>query len=209
MRESSLNRYDSIARVYDQLAKLAFGDQIIDSQVHFLTSVPDNSTVLIIGGGTGWIAKELLKIKPRCRITFVDASAKMISIAKASNVSTLVNIDFVHGTEDNIPEGRYDVVITNFFLDLFSPKELDVVLQKIKARLVPQAIWLVTDFQKPKTMWQKFVLAFMYRFFAFVTRLKNRELSNLFEGIKKIGFTEIETAEFASGFIKATVLKND
>jgi ubiquinone/menaquinone biosynthesis C-methylase UbiE len=207
MSESSLNRYDSIARFYDQLAKLAFGDQIIDSQVHFLRSVPDDSSVLILGGGTGWIVKELLKIKPGCRITFVDASAKMISLAKAKNDSLWANIAFVHGTEDDIPEGHYDVVITNFFLDLFSPKELDIVLQKIKARLMFKVIWLVTDFQKPKTFWQKIVLAFMYRFFGLVTRLKNHRLPDLFEGINRMGFSEIETTEFASGFIKASVFK--
>jgi ubiquinone/menaquinone biosynthesis C-methylase UbiE len=207
MSESPLNRYDSIARFYDQLAKLAFGDQIIDSQVRFLRSIPDDSSVLILGGGTGWIAKELLKIKPGCSITFIDASAKMISLAKAKNYSLWANIAFVHGTEDDIPAGHYDVVITNFFLDLFSPKELDLVLKKIKARLVLKAIWLVTDFQKPKTFWQKIVLAFMYLFFGLVTRLKNHRLPNLFDGIKRMGFSEIETAEFASGFIKTTVFK--
>jgi ubiquinone/menaquinone biosynthesis C-methylase UbiE len=207
MSASSLNRYDFIARFYDQLARLVFGDQIFSSQTHFLTSVPDDSNVLILGGGTGLIARELLKIRPRCRITFVDASAKMISIAKANNFSSRVNIVFVHGTENDIPAVYYEVVITNFFLDLFSPKELEVVLQKIKARLTLNAIWLVTDFQKPKTLRQKFVLAFMYRFFALVTRLKNQELPLLFKQIKKIGFNEIETTEFASGFIKTTVLK--
>jgi tRNA (cmo5U34)-methyltransferase len=207
MSTSSLNRYDSIAAVYDRLAKMMFGNQIIISQLHFLTSVPDGSSVLILGGGTGLIAKELLKIRPGCRIAFIDASAKMISIAKMNNVSALTNIRFVHGTEDDIPPDHYDVVITNFFLDLFSPGELDFVLQKIKRRLTLSAIWLVADFQKPKTLWQKFVLAFMYRFFGLVTRLKNRELPMLFEQIEKIGFDKIETAELASGFIKTAVLK--
>jgi ubiquinone/menaquinone biosynthesis C-methylase UbiE len=207
MSASSLNDYDFIARFYDQLARLAFGDQIFNSQRRFLSNVPDGSAVLILGGGTGLIVNELMKLKPNCRVTFIDASAKMISIARTNNYSSSLNIVFVHGTEDDIPEGRYDVVITNFFLDLFSPNNLDIVLQKIKARLTSNAIWLVTDFQKPKTLWQKFVLAFMYRFFALVTRLKNQELPFLFKQIEKNGFKEIETAEFASGFIKTAVLK--
>jgi ubiquinone/menaquinone biosynthesis C-methylase UbiE len=207
MSASSLNRYDFIARFYDQLTRVAFGDKIFNSQTHFLTRVPEGSSVLMLGGGTGLIAKELLKVKPRCRITFVDASAKMISIARTNNTSSGVNIVFVHGTEDDIPEGDYNVVITNFFLDLFSAKELDVVLKKIKARLTLNAIWLVTDFQKPKTIWQTLVLAFMYRFFALVTRLKNQELPMLFRQIEENAFVEIETAEFASGFIKTAVLK--
>jgi hypothetical protein len=84
---------------------------------------------------------------------------------------------------------------------------LEAVLQKIKTRLETDGIWLVSDFQTPKTRWQKFVLAGMYLFFSITTKLKNNQLPNWVEGIKAIDFTEKDTTEFASGFIRSSVFR--
>jgi tRNA (cmo5U34)-methyltransferase len=207
MSEGSLNRYNPIAPFYDQLARLIFGTNIFQVQIHFFNCVPDNSQVLILGGGTGWIVEELLKLKPGCHVTFVDASSKMISIAKRKNSRCLQNVTFIHGTQDDLPEKMFDVVITNFFLDLFPTSSLNAALQKISNQLTERAIWLVSDFQSPKSLWQKFMLALMYRFFSITTNLRNDRLPDWVESMKMIGFYEEEGAEFANGFMRASLLK--
>ena len=113
-----LNGFNTIAKIYDTLAKIVFGRVIKKAQLHFLNEIPIEAKVLILGGGTGWILNSILKIRPAVEVWYIEASTKMISIAKKKVVG-FNNIHFIHGTEQNIPvDQHYDVVITNFYFDL-------------------------------------------------------------------------------------------
>ena len=46
--------WDRIARIYDRLARLVYGRQIVRAQVDLLEHISPGSRVLIVGGGTGW-----------------------------------------------------------------------------------------------------------------------------------------------------------
>src|SRR5579872_6146211 len=113
-----LNEFDGISTIYDQLSQLVFGENLVESQKTFLKKIPNQSTILILGGGTGWILVELLKAQPNCEVWYIEASQKMISLSKEKTKSDN-RVHFIHGTEDQIPDVKFDVVITNFYLDLF------------------------------------------------------------------------------------------
>jgi ubiquinone/menaquinone biosynthesis C-methylase UbiE len=99
-------------------------------------------------------------------------------------------VRFILGTESNIDSTiKFDAVITNFFLDLFSDS-LQQVIQKIKISLGREAVWIVTDFVDRGKFWHRLMLSVMYRFFRVTTgieatRLPDYEKQLLGSAIKK------------------------
>lgn len=199
------NQFDRVARVYDRLAKLVFGTSIVASQQFFLREIPANARILILGGGTGWILNEIAAATTACEIWYIDASEKMIEQAKNANAN-LLPVHFIHGTEDDIPPTvSFDILITNFYLDLFDERELYSVLDKITQSLTGEVRWIVTDFLDRKRWWQSLMLNAMYSFFRIVTGLENRRLPDWNLAIQRNGFAKIGSRLFYRGFIEAAI----
>ncbi|MGC1243091.1 MAG: class I SAM-dependent methyltransferase [Chryseosolibacter sp.] len=206
----ALNGFNWLARHYDALTKLVFGQAIYDSQVEFLAEVPPGSVILIIGGGTGGILSVLGKMNPSASILYVEASSEMLRLAER-NVSPeyRTRIEFVHGTESSIPEGMvFDVIITNFFLDLFTDSEVQRICQDLSTKLRPQGRWLASDFVRGGKWWHGFMLWTMYRFFRFTCSIKASRLPS-WEGHLKTGMAEKVSRSFCHGFIKSGLYVKD
>src|SRR5689334_3514018 len=56
------NNYNSVAFFYDSLNRIVFGNSTIRSQVWLLQQIPANASILVIGGGTGWILEKLAEV---------------------------------------------------------------------------------------------------------------------------------------------------
>jgi tRNA (cmo5U34)-methyltransferase len=194
----ALNGFDRIAPIYDRLTRIVFGKSIFNSQIFFLGQLPENGKVLILGGGTGWIAAEVLKVK-NVEIVLIDASEKMIAIAREQNPEH-ERIRFIHGTEANIPEEKFDGVITNFYFDLFETKELCSVVDRILSALTERSIWIATDFVNEK-WWHSVHLAVMYTFFRITSSLKTKKLPD-WQTIINSRFELFGRKDFFSGFIR-------
>jgi len=201
----TFNQFDRIARVYDALATLVFGKSIVASQRFFLSEIPPQANVLVLGGGTGWILHEIAKTNGSCEIWYIDASAKMIEHAR-KNAGAL-RVHFIHGTEDDIPPAiPFNVLITNFYLDLFDEQSLDAVVRKVTFSLTDNACWIVTDFLDRKR-WQRLLLAVMYSFFNVVAHLENRHLPDWNAAIQRRGYRKIDSGLFYRGFIESAIFK--
>ena len=200
------NDFNGVAKWYDQLASVVFGDAIKKAQVHFLNELPQEGKLLIIGGGTGWILNEIVRIRPKLKIDFVEASSKMIDLAK-KQTPTLFGVQFMHCTEEAIPENQYAAVITNFFLDVFEWERLEEVMQKLKNHLAQQGIWLFTDFQKTGRFHHAFLIKVMHFFFRMISNLESKSLNNFEEAFQKLNLTEEEKAEYFGGMICSKVYR--
>ena len=197
------NDFDRIAIVYDGLARLVFGSSIKLAQVCFLMDVPPQSKVLIVGGGTGWFLAELLKLNPTCEVWYVEASEKMLELSKEkTNHSSRVH--FIRGTENSIPAKiKFDVVITNFYFDLFTNTSLDSVLIKIQGVVKPGTLWLVTDFTDGNKWWQSILLKTMYRFFQKTCNVEASQLTDWNQQLTKINLVKKKSKLFFGEFIEA------
>jgi tRNA (cmo5U34)-methyltransferase len=201
-----LNGFDRIAFTYDFLAKFVFGKSIVDSQKHFLNKIEDNSKVLILGGGSGWLLAELLKNRPNCKVCYIEASEKMLALSKGK-IDTGYAIQFIHGTEQDIPvTTKYDVVISNFYLDMFANHQLENVVNKIKLSLNTGTIWIVTDFVNEK-WWHSTMLKVMYWFFRIACGLETQQLPEWNKSMDKADLKEIELRFFYKGFIKTALFQ--
>jgi tRNA (cmo5U34)-methyltransferase len=198
------SNFNALAPIYDQLAKLVFGKSIVDSQTWFLDQVPLNAKILILGGGTGWLLEELIKKNPTCEVWYVEASTKMIEKTQSRVIDEQVH--FIQGTEEDIPsQPKYDFIITNFYLDLFSNEKLKSVIQRINEHTSQSTIWLATDFVNNDTWWHRWMLKIMYIFFTLVCNIEASYLPDWSKALSDQRWSELNSKSWHRKFIKSTL----
>lgn len=199
METFQLNRFDRVAPFYDKMAGLVFGNKLIQAQECNLDTITGYSDVLVLGGGTGkWLTK-LLKRNSSCMIWYVEASKEMIVQAK-KNLDFTDRIIFIHGTHENIPEQKFDIVITHFFVDMFTEPELNSITQQIYNHLKKDGQWFVADFVNEK-YWHGVLLKAMYLFFNWTGALDLKVLPNWDRIIQGKYFKKRSVTSFYKGFI--------
>lgn len=199
--------FDRIAPYYDRLASLVFGKSIRAAQVCFLSGIPPASYILILGGGTGRIISEIRKQRNNCHIWYIEHSATMLELSRQKNPSDEY-LHYIQGTECEIPSHiTFDVVITQFYFDLFTVDSLSEALGKIRMALKSNALWLVADFTTPQKWWQHVMLALMYRFFRIVSNIEANKLPRWNEALMAAGFFEFKQKSFFGSFIKSAVYR--
>ena len=200
--------FDRVAAFYDPLARLVFGSALQDAQHWLLPYIPAGASVLIIGGGSGWILKEVLQQTTPNHILYLEASEKMLQKAKQLNYSATI-IDFRHGTDADLqPYEQFDVVITPFLLDLFLEQRLTQLMQRLNYILVPGGLWLFADFWPVKPnphFWQKLLAKSMYLFFGVLSDVQARQLPDYSKHFSSLGLKEKYNQSFYKGFVQAKV----
>lgn len=174
--------FNWIAPVYDTLAFLVFGHKLQRAQVVFLDQIPAGGSVLLVGGGTGWLLEQVLTRGHTKRIVYLETSAEMVSRASRRMIrkSLLGSVDFRVGDETALLPGEsFDVIITPFVLDVFTEATLkSQIIPQLLNVLSPAGLWLVTDFVHPPHWWQKALLWFMIRFFRLTAGIEATRLAN-------------------------------
>jgi tRNA (cmo5U34)-methyltransferase len=203
----ALNRFDRIAGSYDLLVRLVFGKRLHQAQQHFLNQIRPSDRVLILGGGTGALLLDLIRINPTCSVWYIDASSSMIAIAKEKmHEFPQSRIHFIHGTENDIHDMQFDVVITNFFLDLFCEQTLSDVILKINRSLKSKGKWFVSDFVS-HGLWHKAMLKVMYFFFRLTCGLETAGLPPWERILQAHGLSELQHSFYCNDFVKSTVFQ--
>jgi ubiquinone/menaquinone biosynthesis C-methylase UbiE len=181
--------FNAIARPYDLMSRLVFGNALMDAQITLLEYIPADSHILIVGGGTGWILEEITKIhNAGLKITYVEVAATMIALSKKRNTGQN-EVLFVHKPiEDYQTEQLFDVIITPFFFDLFVESKVNSLFHGLDNKLKTGGLWLYTDFipkKHQKRLWQKVLLKAMYIFFGLVSKVDARELTDMDDYFEK------------------------
>jgi len=202
MPDGKRNGFDFLAPYYDQLASLIFRDAIKKAQISLLSAIPSQSDILILGGGTGWIIREILQKQPHCHIWFVDSSRGMIDLAIKNNSDTQ-SVTFICGTPASIPNRKFSVIILPFFLDMFSPEVLKKNVLSIAGASDQETDWLITDFVNQQKWWQKMLLKLMYYFFRIVCNLEAVRLPDWRRALGEMSFISMESGTFYDGFIES------
>lgn len=207
--------FSLVAPFYDPLSRVVFGSSLYRSQLAWLPVIPPGSRVLLIGGGTGRILPTLLE-QGRCReLHYLEASARMLGKARqiVAGLPGAGRIVFRVGTEEDLAPGEnFDVVLTFFFLDLFSPPLLQQVSSRLLGCLKPGGWWLVSDFVPPgetgfKRLGARLLFSAMYRFFRISCGISATTLPDWPGQLAGYGLKPVKSCYFYRGLIRAAAFQ--
>jgi|SRR6185437_4997742 len=200
--------YDNSAWFYDRLSRIVYGHALIRAQVYLLEFIPADATVLIVGGGSGWILDEIAKRHPAgLRITYVEVSTKMMAQAKKRNACGN-SIVFINDAIENVSFGSsFDVVLTAFLFDSFSDLTMKWVFGHIHSLLKPGGRWLYSDFRLAKKRWQRLLLKSMLNFFRVICHIEASQLPDVERQFELHGYTIVESRTFFKDFVISKVYR--
>lgn len=126
----------------------AYDEIFIMAHAYLKSIVSNKAEVLVVGAGTGAESRIFAADNPSWKITGVDPSAEMLSIAKSKLESLgLKNVDLFRGYTDELPEeADFDaatcILVMHFLKDDGSKLKL---LKDINSRLKPGAPFILVD----------------------------------------------------------------
>lgn len=205
--------FDRIAPWYRALEWTAFGNSLQRCRIACLDEIAPPRRALIAGEGNGRFLSELLRRWPATEIDCVDASGKMLELARerleAKSVSQPNRVRFVRDDMKSwdCPEHRYDLVVTHFFLDCFPDSVLGQIIEKLAHAATADATWLVADFRIPgdglaRLRAQAWLKA-MYLFFRVTTRIEAHELIDPDPMLRAERFNLTRQHLFRGGMLKS------
>jgi len=174
--------FDRLAPHYRWMEWLLAGGKLQRCRTTFLDTLPPVRHALLLGEGNGRFLREFLRKQPTARVTCIDASPRMLNEARR-RMHRNEHVTFVccDVTEWEPPQGEFDLVVSNFFLDCFRPEQIELIAEKISAALASDARWLIADFCEPRRGWRKWraqaILRAMYWFFRQATALPANRLT--------------------------------
>jgi demethylmenaquinone methyltransferase/2-methoxy-6-polyprenyl-1,4-benzoquinol methylase len=138
--------YRVVGPAYDALTVLFSGRAILRAKTTFLHDLAPGQRVLFAGVGHGRDA--VVAAGRGAHVTVVDLSPTMLARCRAHLAAAgHHDVVFVAGdVRDHAAPRSFDVVVANFFLNVFAPDEARRVLAHLVAQLKPGGIVVVGDF---------------------------------------------------------------
>lgn len=149
------DRYRLVGPFYDGLTWLASGPAIHRTRQAMLHDLPAGSRVLFAGVGHGRDAA--FAARHGARVTVVDTSATMLARSRAhlAGLDATILHDDVRAVADR---AAFDVVVANFFLNVFALDEARAVLAHLVTLARPGGAVVVGDFAAPSSRaWLRWV----------------------------------------------------
>ncbi|AZQ62789.1 methyltransferase [Flammeovirga pectinis] len=187
------DRFDGIAFIYDALAYLVFGKSITSIQSIHFDKISKGKRILFIGGGTGKLLPEIDKKLQPSEIVYIEMSPKMMELSKQQTVTNPITY-ITDSYEVAKNYGQFDLIITNFFLDVLKEKALKEFILSTPSLLHQKGLWLVSDFRidqkHPLKYIHKVLHLSMVTFFKVTANLQNTVLYNYVSLISERNFTQ-------------------
>ncbi|MFL6518692.1 MAG: class I SAM-dependent methyltransferase [Chthoniobacterales bacterium] len=210
--------FDAVAPWYRTLETITFGNALQRARVACLDEIRSPRRALIVGEGNGRFLSVLLQREPLIRIDCVDASQRMLDLARdhllKTNPGQLNRVAFFRSDVAAwTANDRYDLIVTHFFLDCFRTQCIGNIVAKLAQTAAPNSIWLLADFTVPKDgvarIQARAWLAAMYGFFRFVAGIEAHELVDPSPFLRVEGFRLERQILFRQGMLKSELWRRD
>jgi ubiquinone/menaquinone biosynthesis C-methylase UbiE len=200
--------FNNSAWFYDQLARLVYGRALVNAQVYLIQQITENSRVLIVGGGTGWILEQISMIHPKgLDMVYVEISANMMALSQKRNIggNKVVFVNDAIENADLLP--GFDFVLTPFLLDNFTEENLRILFNSIDKLLKKDGTWLNASFQLTGKWWQWVLLKTMFVFFRLICNVEASKLPDIGRRFADNEYTLVEQKGFFGDFMGSRVYK--
>jgi ubiquinone/menaquinone biosynthesis C-methylase UbiE len=202
--------FDRLAPHYDWMELMLAGGLLQRVRTAGLEALQGRRKILSAGEGHGRFAAACAARFPAAELTCVEASAGMLARARRRAGSAADRVRWHRAVlPEGQPAGRYDAIVTCFFLDCFPPAQLEAVIDGLAAAAADDAVWLVADFAVPAGgpgRWRARAVHFlMYAFFRRAVALPALRLTPPDDRLHAHGFRRIARREFSWGLLHADV----
>lgn len=140
--------YDRVADFYDFLADFYSAGGIARSKLAHLDDFEPGQSLLYAGAGTG--AECVAAARLGMKVTALDLSQTMLSRCETRARQADVDLQILQ-MDVREARGSYDAVIAPFFLNVFSPTGVDLMLRSLAERVAPGGQLLTVDFSAPSS----------------------------------------------------------
>ena len=159
--------------------------------------------MLILGGGNGEILPFLFENFPQLELDYVEASSKMIKMAK-KNSHQNQRVHFVH--TDKIPASNYNSVYCAFFLDCLTKSEILQLTYRFNRIGSEGQKFYVIDFYKVSSIFQSLKLKLSIVFFRLTTQHPNKHLIDVFDVFEYSGYKSLDSCYLENGLLRASYM---
>lgn len=205
--------FDALAPWYRTLEWIAFADGLQRCRTACLDEIVAPRRALIVGEGNGRFLCELLRVHPEVEVDCVDASQRMLELARKRLERELPDrVQCVRFLQHDLtswspPERHYDLLITHFFLDCFGEAQLAVIVGKLAQAASENASWLLADFCVPAKgiarLHAQAWLVIMYQFFRATAGIDAKQLIDPTPFLRDDGFALARQHSFRKGLLKS------
>ncbi len=212
-----MKSFDRLARSYRLLEHLTFGFDLTRTRTAFLNELTGAERVLILGEGDGRFLARFLQINSCAQVDCVDKSLEMLKLAekRVSSLRAEPRVTFHHADAltFSYPARHYDLIITLFFLDVFTETQLEHLIPKLAQSLEPEGLWYTADFCVPQGPLQRLHsllwLRLLYGFFNWQTDMQARALADPAPHFEKQGLGPRQTRHRRLGMLYSQVLQKE
>lgn len=196
--------FDRVAPFYAKLERLTVGGLQQRARVHLLSEASTARRALLVGEGDGRFLSAALTACPQAHFTVLDASARMLDLARRAAAANNDRVEFIHAT---LPDWQpaaadaYDLLVTNFFFDCFTPAELAPVVAALSRAAASECTWLVAEFAPARNWRTRTLLALAYAFFRQTAGVRARAVPEHSGLMKTHGFRLLREESMSRGLI--------
>lgn len=182
------------------------------ARVAFLWKIPEPQKILVLGEGPGSFLVMARQVFPNAEITCLDASSAMLEKTKQRLQRHNISLDSVTFLHQDLFSWQplmqtYDLIVTNFFLDCFTAKELEHLVPILSRAATSNALWLIADFQISRARIMEkisqLLVKTLYLFFRRVAAISATELASPHYLLEKNGFQLQEYKELCGGLLRS------
>lgn len=144
------SHYGLVSGIYDILGRFWTRGNIRKSKLWQIQFMKPGDYVLFAGSGTS--EEVVYASKSGVNAVIIDLSEKMLSIARSKLAAEGIHdVVFIRGDIcDHFSTSQYDVIVANYFLDVFDPSTMKEVLHHLKALLKFEGCLLIAGFTPVK-----------------------------------------------------------
>ncbi len=207
-------RFDWLAPYYAAIEAGTYGRLLQACRTALLGELLDARHVLILGEGDGRFLAAFLRANKMAKVDVIDVSPAMMArarqrIAILPGALQRVKWHVSDARRSETPGGPHDLIVTNFFLDCFTARELEPLIERLARSIAEGGRWLVGDFALPagrlSRVGAKLALAVMYGSFGMTTRIAASRLVDPKPLLLKQGLRLVREKHHLGGFLSASL----
>ncbi len=184
--------WSPLTGLYDQVVALTTRERLFKRALLRQASIPERSSVLDLGCGTGTLTVQLARSDPTAAITAVDGDETVLRRArrKALNAGLKIRFDRALAPALPYPPDSFDRVVSSLFFHHLTPSQKAETASAVLRVLRPGGQFHVADWGKPTSRLMRFLFYSVQLLDGFVTTADSVK-GVLPEIIAAAGFREV------------------